>query len=143
MLRAKDVMTKAVLTVSPGDSLATAMEIIVEHGISGLPVVDHHGRLVGIISEFDGLKMLDDPACRHAHVADHMSHGVITVEEHATLNQVADLMVRVALRRLPVVSAGKVVGIVSRRDLVRALEENETVAQTSLPEKRNSSGSDM
>ncbi len=122
MLTAKDVMSQAVISVSPDDSLKEAMEIIVENQVSGLPVIGSDGRLAGIISEMDRIKIRDLDLPDDARVADHMTHGVITVDEESNLNQIAELLVRTGVRRLPVVSNGRVVGIVSRRDLVRVLE---------------------
>ena len=124
MLTAKDIMTPAVITVSPDDSMADAMEMIVEHKISGLPVIDHDGRLVGIISELDRIKLVGSDAedMADTRVSDWMTHGVITVDQNATLNQVAELLVRASIQRLPVTNDGRVIGIVGRRDLVRGLE---------------------
>lgn len=122
MLTAKDVMSQVVISVSPDDSLKEAMEIIVENQVSGLPVIGSDGRLAGIISEMDRIKIRDLDLPDDARVADYMTHGVITVDEKSNLNQIAELLVRTGVRRLPVVSNGRVVGIVSRRDLVRVLE---------------------
>ncbi len=134
MLTAKDIMTETVISVSPNDSLAEAMELIVENDISGLPVIDHDGRLVGIISELDRIKMMgnDIVEIAGALVVDAMTHGVITVDETANLNQIADLLVRASIRRLPVTSNGHVVGIVGRRDLVHALDEEKLLAITDI-----------
>ena len=128
MLTAKDIMTEVVISVSPDDLLADAMEIMVENDISGLPVIDRDGRLAGIISELDRIKMMGDDSVvtPEARVADAMTKGVITVDENANVNQIAELLVRASIRRLPVMSGGRVVGIVGRRDLVSDLEaENE------------------
>ena len=126
MIIARDIMTPTVISVSPDDSLVDAMDLIVENDISGLPVIDSEGRLVGIISELDRIKMsgVEAEDIADAQVVDWMSHGVITVDEFATLEQVAELLVRASIRRIPVTSDGHVIGIVGRRDLVRALREH-------------------
>jgi CBS domain-containing protein len=123
MVTVRDIMTPAVVSVSPDDMLVEAMDLIVENKISGLPVIDETGRLVGIISEFDRIKLLSDETTdlTTARVSQWMTHGVITVDENATLDQVAELLVRASIRRIPVTSDGQVIGIVGRRDLVRAL----------------------
>ena len=123
MVTVKDIMTPTVISISPDDSFVDAMDLIVENKISGLPVIDNDGRLVGIISEYDRLKVASDQThdLSTARVADWMTHGVITVDESATLDQVAELLVRASIRRIPVTSNGQVIGIVGRRDLVRAL----------------------
>ena len=125
MIIARDIMTPTVISVSPEDSLVDAMDLIVENDISGLPVIDGEGRLVGIISELDRIKMsgVETEDVADAQVADWMSQGVITVDEFATLEQVAELLVRASIRRIPVTSDGHVIGIVGRRDLVRALRD--------------------
>jgi len=121
-LVAKDIMAPTIISVSPETSLDDAMEIIVENSISGLPVINAEGRLVGILSEADRLKAFGTNVhTKDALVADYMTCGVITVDENATLAQVSDLLMRVGIRRLPVLKSGSVVGIISRRDLVRAL----------------------
>ena len=123
MVTVKDIMTPTIVSISPDDLLVDAMDLIVENEISGLPVIDSDGRLVGIISEFDRIKLASDEKndLSTARVADWMTHGVITVDEDATLDQVAELLVRASIRRIPVTSHGRVIGIVGRRDLVRAL----------------------
>ena len=126
MVTVKDIMTPTVVSVSPDDLLVDAMDLIVENKISGLPVIDDEDRLVGIISEFDRIKVQNGEPSDLAtdKVADWMTHGVITVDENATLDQVAELLVRASIRRIPVTSNGRVIGIVGRRDLVRALNVN-------------------
>jgi len=123
MVTVKEIMTPTVVSISPDELLVNAMELIVENKISGLPVIDDDGRLVGIISEFDRIKLQSDAThdMATAKVSEWMTHGVITVDENATLDQVAELLVRASIRRIPVTSDGSVIGIVGRRDLVRAL----------------------
>ena len=123
MVTVKDIMTPTVISISPDDLFVDAMDLIIENKISGLPVIDSDGRLVGIISEFDRIKLAGDETkdLANSTVADRMTHGVITVDENATLDQVAELLVRASIRRIPVTSDGQVIGIVGRRDLVRAL----------------------
>jgi CBS domain-containing protein len=147
-MRASDVMTASVITVTPQTSVRDLAELLSKHGISGVPVVDPEQNLVGLVSEgdllhraetgtsrrteqrrarwFDGL-MRENHDARdylksHARaVEDIMTRDVITVAETAELNEIADLLETNRIRRLPVVRDGKVVGIVSRADLVRAL----------------------
>ena len=109
MVIARGVMTPTVISVAPDDSLVDAMDFIVENDISSLPVIDGDGRLAGIISELDRIKMLgEDPQnIADAQVADWMTHGVITVDEYATLDQAAELLVRASIRRIPVTRMAK------------------------------------
>lgn len=126
MKTAKDIMVPAVVSVSSDTLLAEAVELLVESGVGSLPVVDDDGRLVGIISESDRLEVLKYSSTldENARVGEYMTCGVITVDQYANLNQIADLMMRVRIRRIPVVESGQVVGVVNRTNLVRALHES-------------------
>ena len=147
-MRAKDVMTGNVITVTPETSIQDLAKLLSQHGISGVPVVDTADNLVGIVSEgdllhrtetgterrtqprrarwFDGLTAelneARDYMKSHARlVRDVMSRNVIAVDETTDLAEVADLLETKRIRRVPVVRDNKVVGIVSRANLVRAL----------------------
>ena len=147
-MRAMDVMTANVITVSPETSVHELATLLGTHGISGVPVVEADGKLVGIVSEGDLLhraetsterrterrrsRWFDSPALERdlardyvkAHgrtVRDVMTRDVVTVAETAGLDEVADLLETRRVKRVPVVRDGKVVGIVSRANLVRAL----------------------
>jgi CBS domain-containing protein len=112
----------SVLTVSPEASVEAAIRILLESDVTGLPVVDESGRLCGIFTETDRLNMLlteKHPA--HILVREVMTKGVITVEEDTTIDQINQLLLRANIRRVPVMRDGKIVGVVSRRDLVTAL----------------------
>jgi CBS domain-containing protein len=147
-MNAKDVMTTEVVTVSPETTVQDLAKILSEKGISGTPVVDADQRLVGIVSEGDLLhraetgterrvqrrrswwlesvaaeqEMARDYVKAHGRtVADIMTREVITAEETTDLADLAMLLETRRIKRVPVVSGGKLVGIVSRANLVRAL----------------------
>jgi CBS domain-containing protein len=143
-MRALDVMTTNVITVKPDMSVREAAALLVERHISGAPVVDADGSLVGIISEGDLLRRveigteqtrrgrwLDFFATRadadayvksHANrVEDVMTHDVICVSEEESLSKIATIMETRGVKRVPVLRDGKVVGIVSRSNLLQAL----------------------
>ncbi len=144
MLMAKDVMTADVITVVPDTTIRTVAELLVTQGISGVPVLDK-GVLVGIVTEGDLLhraeigtdtrpiswwsRMFKNKAQLAAaysrehstHVVDVMTKNVVTVGETTPIADIADLLARRKIRRLPVMRGGKVVGIVSRANIVRAL----------------------
>ena len=97
---------------------------MLRHSISGLPVVDN-GRLVGIISDFDALNLLitaDEPEMV-VPVARYMSTEVISVPDDAPLETAAQILRKFGIRRLPVVRDGNLVGVVSRRDLMRVIRD--------------------
>ena len=131
-----DVMTRDVVTVAADASLKETARIMLENKLSGLPVVDDSGRLLGIVSESDFVmkeagvprrRLLDvlfgrgDDALQSAESAGElMSTEIVTVEADATLRMAARLMVKEEVKRMPVVSDGTLVGIVSRADVMRA-----------------------
>ncbi len=133
-MQARDVMTREVVTVGPETSAKYAGEVMAEHGFAALPVVDDDGLLVGIVAEADVLRdrvppdprlhLRRDGAERTA--LSLLVHGVMTsdvrvVEPTADVADVARVFVDERLRSVPVLDGGRLVGIVSRRDLLRAL----------------------
>ena len=118
MYQAADVMSKKVITVSPSATVEDTIRMLVDNGISGAPVVDADGELVGIITEFQLLEVAYDPEFMAALVEDFMTRNVLTVDESDLLSDVASQMIAHRIRRLPVVRNNKVVGIVARRDVI-------------------------
>ncbi len=126
MISITEVMTTPVVTIPPNALVEDALEIMLRHSISGLPVVDEEGKLVGILSEFDTLMLLGDSSDQYSPItpiAHLMTTDVAFIEEHYTIAQVANIFKTHGVRRLPVVRDGKVVGVVSRRDLVRVIRD--------------------
>ncbi len=121
MLTAVQIMTPNVVTVSPEATIHEAITMLLDKGISGLPVVDDSGSLVGILTEYALLAMAYDKAVTCQTVAEHMTREVISVDAQETVNHVADLFIVQRVRRLPVTDGGKLVGLVSRVDVLRAL----------------------
>ena len=124
-------MTREVVTLSPEDSLRTAVEKLSSRGISGAPVVEN-GKVVGILSLSDILSFLgrrhlmdlepeDLEKLRAARVEEVMKKKVITVGDRDPVSEAVRLMTRHGVNRLPVVSGGKLVGIIARADVVRYL----------------------
>ncbi len=131
-LRARDVMTSPAVTVRPDTPVAEAARIMAQRRISGLPVVDEDGRLVGIVTEADLL--LKEAGPGGAPLAGLPPGGsaarVVAAEEETPLHQVAALMARKNVNRVPIVRGGRVVGIVSRNDVLKAfLVDDEELAR--------------
>ena len=143
-MKAADVMTREIVAVGPETPLADAIRLMLEHRVSGLPVVDGDGQLVGLLTEGDLLHRAETGtdavrfgwlqallargrmAERYVHthgrkVQDAMTRDVLTVGEASPLDDVIRIMETRHVRRVPVVEGGRLVGIVSRSDLVRAL----------------------
>jgi CBS domain-containing protein len=133
-VQARDVMTREVVTVGPDTSAKYAAEIMAERGFAALPVVGDDDRVVGIVAEADVLRdrLPADPRL-HARrdsaapeppsllVRGVMTAGVRTVDATADMADVARMFVDERLRSVPVLEHGRLVGIVSRRDLLRTL----------------------
>lgn len=146
MLTAKDIMTKKVITVKPDTSIEELSALLVKHGISGAPVVDDAGSLYGVVTENDLIsqnKRLHIPTVisfldaaiylessrkfeqelkrmAATKVADICARKVLTITEDTSVMDIATIMSEKKVHLLPVLKAGKVVGIVGKRDVVKA-----------------------
>jgi CBS domain-containing protein len=148
VLRAKDIMSREVIVFRKDTSVKEAARILTEKGIGGAPVVNEEGRLVGIVTEADlimqdiklhfptYLHLLDGyvylPGSLHrfeeklrravgAEVKDVMTREVITVSPEAKVEDIATLMVEKDIGRVPVVDGEKLVGIITKGDIVKSL----------------------
>lgn len=144
---AKDIMTKDVITVRPEEDVEKVAQLLVDNKISGVPVVDENYHLVGMITEkdlmikatelkvpfyitlFDSIIFLENPIrlkndlkkYTASQVKDAMTKKVYWVEEDAPVAEVADLMQKENINRVPVLRHKRVVGIVTRNDLLKTL----------------------
>ncbi len=124
-MRVQDVMTVDVATVNPESSLKDVARELSGRRISGMPVVDGDGRVVGVISEADVLaKEESEPEAGRA-AREVMTSPAITIEPHWPVAIAADRMIEAGVNRLPVVQQGRLVGIVTRADLVRAFARSD------------------
>jgi CBS domain-containing protein len=147
MMQVRDVMTRNVISVRASQSVLEAAELMLENRVSGLPVVDAAGALVGVVTEGDFLRrgeigtqrqrprwleFLLGPgrlAAEYVHttgrtVEEVMTPDPVTVSEDDSLETVVELMEHRHVKRLPVLRNGRIVGIVSRANLMDALTEN-------------------
>ena len=143
-MKTSDVMTREPMSVTPHTTIVEAARLMLQHRVSGLPVTDGKGELVGVVTEGDLLRRAETGTERHrsnwlaflvgpgrlasdyigAHarkVGEVMTCDVVVVAPADDLAAVVDLMEKHRVKRVPVVENGKLVGIVSRADLVRAL----------------------
>ena len=123
MFKAKDVMTTHVVAVDVNDTLDHAISLMVKHRISGLPVLDREGRPVGVVSEFDLLELICEGQSEQNSIYDYMSADLYTVAEEDSWVHVVDVFRSKHVRRLPVLRDGKLVGIVTRHDLMHAIRD--------------------
>jgi CBS domain-containing protein len=118
---ARDIMTRQVVSVSPVTPVRQLAKILTQNRISGVPVVDKRGKVVGIVSERD---LLDG---RGSQVKSIMNKNVIGVAEDTSVQEIASLMATRHQKRLPVMRGGQLAGIVSRADVVRAIAMGEQI----------------
>ncbi len=143
-MHAKDIMTTTVATVGPEARVEEIAELLLQRRISGVPVVSVGGELLGIVSEGDLMQHAESGAERHrswwlsllaraeeqardyikshSHLArDVMTRDVVTVNEHTSIGDVARLLEQHRIKRVPVLDDGKIVGIISRANLLHGL----------------------
>ena len=144
-MQAKDVMTTRVVTVDPETAVEDVARLLIERHVSGVPVVDAKGAIVGIVSEGDlmrraesgterrtrswWLSLFDDTTeaaaayakARGRHARDVMTTEIVSVAPETPLGEIAELLERRHIKRVPVLKDGKLVGIVSRANLLQGL----------------------
>ena len=143
-MKARDIMSTKVVTVSPDTKVRDVAALMIEKNISGVPVLNDSGSLVGIISEGDLLRRPEIGTEKHhrrwlmfftnveeqareytkthaLHASDVMTRQPVHAAEDTPLSEVVGLMEKHNVKRIPVLTNGKLVGVVSRRDLLRAL----------------------
>jgi len=116
-MNARDIMTTDVVTVSPSMNVKELATLLAEKRISGVPVVDHEGNLIGVVSEADILSRRRGEESVRAL----MTSDVIAVGENESVNEIAMLLSLKRINRVPVLRDRKVVGVVSRTDIVKAM----------------------
>ena len=122
--RIREYMTRELITLSPDMDILQAMQLLLEKRISGAPVVSAQGELVGVLSKKDCLKAALNASYHQewgGTVADYMSREVDVLDPDIALVQAAELFIVSAYRRFPVVKNGRLLGQLSRADLLRAL----------------------
>lgn len=123
--RVKDFMTADPVSLAPDMDIHRAMKILLEREISGAPVLDEQGGLVGILSIKDCLKVAFSASYHRewgGPVSEFMSSEVQTIESDTDIVEAAELFLKVRYRRFPVVTNGRLDGLISRYDVLRALD---------------------
>jgi CBS-domain-containing membrane protein len=155
-MQARDVMTRDIVSVGPDATVLQAARLMLQHHISGLPVVDASGKLIGILSEGDFLRRRETATQRrrsrwleflmgpgklaseytHSHgsrVAEVMTEDVVAVGEDAALEEIVELMEKRRIKRVPILQDGKLVGMVTRSNLLHAMV---SMARTAPPQRQ-------
>ena len=121
-MHAKDIMTRDIITVSPTMTVRTLAMTLVKNQISGAPVAAKNGKIIGVVSEADIV------AKKGKDVKAIMSKKIVSVAEESSVEEIAELMTTHKIKRVPVMRDDRVVGIVSRADIVGAIARGEHVA---------------
>jgi CBS domain-containing protein len=120
----KDHMSKNVVTLDPETEILKATHDLVQHDISGAPVLDSHGRLVGVLTERDCMRVAmqgDYHGTPAGLVKDFMSSDPQWVSPEQSILALADLFIKGRFHRYPVLDDGRLVGVISRRDVMQAM----------------------
>jgi CBS domain-containing protein len=121
-MMAKDIMTREIITVDVSTSIKNLAKLLVQQQISGAPVMDKKGQIVGVVSEADIV------AKKGKQVKDIMSKKVVAIGEETPVKKIASLMATHKINRLPVMRRNELVGIVSRADIVGAIASGKHIA---------------
>ncbi len=123
MITAREIMRENVVTINLESSLEEAIDLMLSQEISGLPVTDNEGHLAGIVTEFALLAIVYDEKIRQDTISEHMTANVLTIEADDPISKIADMCIVHRVRRVPVMENGRIVGMISRRDVLKALYE--------------------
>ena len=125
-VKVRDYMTTRLVTFRPDTNVVEAMDTFLKNRISGAPVIDDEGNMVGILSEVDLMQVVVQDSYYDESVgivSDYMRKEVDTIDPDMDIYTLAEKFIKEHRRRYPVVSKGKLIGQVSRRDVLRAAEE--------------------
>jgi CBS domain-containing protein len=120
-MTAKDIMTTQVMTVKADTSIKDAMKLLVGIEISGLIVTDEQNNIVGVVTERDLMVAYDFLKEIKAPLRDFMNTQILSVGEDTPVEEISNLLVQGDIRRVPVLKDNKVVGVISRRDILKSI----------------------
>jgi CBS domain-containing protein len=119
----KDIMTTKIVYVRKDTPVYDVVAMLVDNHITGIPVVNDDMSLAGVITEKDVLRLLYDDREEPGRTEDFMSTEVVSFDENEDIIAVCECLVKGSFRRVPIVSGGKLVGIISRRDIIKYILE--------------------
>lgn len=123
MAKAKEVMNPSVITVSKDEDIHEAIRMMVLNNITGLPATNEDGTIAGVITEKDVLALLYNVEDKPGAVKDFMTAEVVCVDQEDDLDKVVETLQANYFRRVPVLDKGRLVGIISRRDIIKHIRE--------------------
>jgi CBS domain-containing protein len=118
---ARDIMTRHVYTTTPETTIREAAHVLAERHISGMPVVDPAGTIIGMLTEADIISKQGE------RVEDIMSREIISVSVETPVGEIAQLLSQKKIKRVPVLTDGRLVGLVSRADIVAAVADGHLI----------------
>ncbi len=118
---ARDIMTRHVYTTTPETTIREAAHVLAERHISGMPVVDPAGTIIGMLTEADIISKQGE------RVEDIMSREIISVSAETPVGEIAQLLSQKKIKRVPVLTDGRLVGLVSRADIVAAVADGHLI----------------
>jgi len=133
MHKVKDIMTARAVVVRPDTTIDEAIALLLDHHVSGLPVVNDEGALLGVISEVDIIDLVYNADIESSLVLDYMTRDVTFLDAEASLDDAASIFCSKSIRRIPIVQDSRLVGILSRRDLIRFVREVRKPANAVAP----------
>jgi len=119
----EEIMSTDVVSVTPDTPASRVIELLVENDITGIPVVDSDGQLVGVVTEKDVMGVLSGPEETGGRARDYMTDAVVSFEQNDDVIAVCECLVNNHFRRVPILNEGHLVGIISRRDLIKYIIE--------------------
>lgn len=125
-ITAKQYMAASLVTFKPDLDVMTAIHRLLENGISGAPVIDNTGNIVGLLSEKDCIKVALTAGYHNQYsgtVSEFMTTSVVTVESDTSIMEIAKMFLNTPYKRFPVVEENRLIGQISRRDVLRAVRE--------------------
>lgn len=129
MIKAKAIMKTNVLSVTKDADIYAAIRTMVTNNVTGLPVIDANHLLVGIVTEKDVLRLLYNIEDKPGRVEDYMTTHVVSFDQEDDLTVIAENLTANHFRRVPILDKGELVGIVSRKDIIRRIREQQVEAE--------------
>lgn len=130
-------MTTSVVTADFDMTVDEVCELLLQHHVSGLPVLDRKKKLVGVLSEYDLLALVFDVRFGSLSIREFLSGNLVTIDEDQPLSEAADCFVRYNVRRLPVLKEGRLVGVLTRRDLLTYVRRLRQATRHVIPQPRS------
>jgi len=122
-MKAKEIMTKDVITVTEATSIQEAIDLLIEKVITGLIVVDKHDKVIGVVTEKDLIVAYDFLSETTSPIGDFTSKDVISAAEDTPIEEIGKILVQRNIKRVPILKENKVTGIVSRRDILENIRD--------------------